>query len=257
MSTIFEAAFGKTATVMVHQKSTQGHSGSWAFITFVQPYAAARARLAGKLCVLPEALKLLSSQPTTMTSATGCREEIHPQQSQRQQQKQQQEEKQEEVAEKEGDKQEEKEPVMLHLEEATIPPQLEHQRRHLRRQMHSEQGECPSPIICGTDVPPCAALARLWAEQQVQLDRANASACLDLFQDNGFHQTARVSSVVGGDDSSKDSKSPEGGPTSSQLRWSPKGGLVPLLFKCSTTGSGPSSPCRSTQHATETETAGR
>ena len=129
---------------------------------------------------------------------------------------------------------------MILLKEAKIPKEIDEQRRERRRQRsrkHSGQAECPSPLICGMDVPPCLELARLWAEQQDRLDRVNAKSCLDLYPDD--------------DSPREDSKQKEdrsyGEESSLRLHWSAKElsstaisvvlnatptGLVPLLARC-------------------------
>ncbi len=243
LSIIFQAAFGQTTTVVVQRKSTEvyGPYRSWAFVTFVQPHAAARARLAGKLCVLPEVLELLSNQLMATPPANKVITD-EPQQQQRRQQledeeKHEHEHEQEQEQEQEPQRdsqeqtqqqqqqqqqqvlqdqiQEQEKPVLLQLKEAKIPKDIDEQRRQRRRQrMYATQDECPSPLICGMDVPPCPQLARMWAEQQDQLDRVNANGCFDLYPD---------------DDSPRQKVDRSCGHESSlRFHWSPKGFTSPV-----------------------------
>jgi len=252
VSLMFHAAFGSVVSVTVQRKTTEEHGPcrSWAFVTFAEPHAAARARLAGELRVLPEAAQQLlpdvpaagtheAAAATTTTSTAGV------------------------VSEQEQGQGDGHGGVVLQLKEAKIPEELEQRRklsRQQRQQRHNsratsqaeashrvdfeceEEGQesvavesCDSPLICGTDVPPCSALARMWAEQQEKLERSNAIACRDSSTDS---PTVLL-----------------------QLHWSPKGfaspvdslldelvgtptGLVPLLFRSSQAARAPPSPCR-------------
>ena len=71
ISLIFRAAFGSVVSVTVRHKSTEefGPCRSWAFVTFAEPHAAARAQLTGSLKINREARLQLLPDPASPPAA--------------------------------------------------------------------------------------------------------------------------------------------------------------------------------------------